>query len=97
MANTLVFWLYQLPNILLAVLMYTLIGRFVMSLFIAKNNQMVLWRTFVQMTDPVLKAVRVMTPAMVPNGLVLILSVIWLYWLRVAMFVLFVVFGPAGG
>lgn len=97
MANTAAFWLYQLPNILLAVLMYTMVGRFVMSLFIGKDNPMVLWRTFVQITDPVLKAVRVITPGIVPNGLVLVLSVIWLYWLRVAIFVLFIVYGPGGG
>ncbi len=97
MANTAAFWLYQLPNTLLAALMYTLIGRFVLSLFIGKDNQMVLWRTFVQLTDPVLRAVRVVTPNIVPNGLVMILAVVWLYWLRVGLFVLFILLArPAG-
>lgn len=32
------FWLYQIPNLALAALMYTLLGRFVLSLFFAHGS-----------------------------------------------------------
>jgi YggT family protein len=98
MSNTVAFWAFQIPNLLLAAAMYTLIGRFVLSLFFGPDNQMVIWKVFQQITDPVLKAVRVVTPQLVPNGLVMILTVVWLFWLRIGLYVVFVLFGisPAG-
>ena len=38
------------------------------------------------MTDPFLKAVRVVTPAIVPNGLLMVFAIAWLMALRMFWF-----------
>ncbi len=46
------FWLFQLPNIAIAAMMYTLIGRFLLSLAYDTDSDRVVWRVFKQITDP---------------------------------------------
>lgn len=87
------FWFYQMPNLALAAMMYTLLGRFVMGLFMAPDSQMVLWRVFCQITDPVLKAVGALTPQIVPPPLVLVFAVVWLLVLRMVLFLTLMTFG----
>jgi hypothetical protein len=38
------------------------------------------------LTDPVLGAVRTLTPAVVPPGLVMVLAIVWVIMLRVFLF-----------
>ena len=52
------FWLYQAPNLALAALMYTLLGRFLLSLVFPDDSEKVIWRTFRQITQPVIEAVQ---------------------------------------
>jgi len=75
-------WLYHGPNLVLAALLYTLIGRYLLSLLFKPDSDKVIWRVFAQVTDPVLGAVRTITPAVVPNGLVMIAAIFWLVILR---------------
>jgi uncharacterized protein YggT (Ycf19 family) len=75
-------WLYHGPNLVLAALLYTLIGRYLLSLLFKPDSDKVVWRVFAQVTDPVLGAVRTITPAVVPNGLVMIAAIFWLVILR---------------
>jgi uncharacterized protein YggT (Ycf19 family) len=80
--NFLAHWHYHVPNLILAALIYTLIGRYILELVFAKRPDVVILKVFRQVTDPVLRVVRVITPAVVPNGLVVVLSIVWLMGLR---------------
>ena len=46
-------WYFHLPNMVLAALIYTLIGRYVLELFFAKKQQATILVVFRQITDPV--------------------------------------------
>lgn len=76
------FWLFQVPNLILAAAMYTLIGRYVLSLFFRRDSDLVIWRVWRQLTDPMLNATRAITPAVVPAGLVMVLAIFWTVLLR---------------
>ncbi len=80
------FWAFHLPNTLLAALIYTLIGRYILSLFFPPDSDKVVWKVFRQITDPVLAATRSVTPAIVPVPLLNLFAVVWLFLLRVALF-----------
>jgi len=82
------FWLFHLPNILLAAMIYTLIGRYILSLFFPPDSDKVIWKVFCQITDPILGAVRVITPAIVPEPLVNVFAVVWLLLARIAFYLL---------
>jgi YggT family protein len=78
-------WYYHVPNLILAALVYTLIGRYVLELafdYFAKGRDAVILKVFRQVTDPVLRLVRIVTPAVVPDGLVIVLAIVWLMGLR---------------
>ncbi len=87
------YWLFTIPNFILAAAMYTLIGRYVLSLLFKPDSDKVIWRVFAQITDPILKFVRSLTPAIVPNGMVMIFSVFWLMLVRIALLIVAVIFG----
>ena len=80
------FWLFQIPNLLLAAIMYTLLGRFLLSLVFAPGSEKVIWRVFVQITDPFVKAARYLTPQLVPLNLVVLFAALWTLLARVALF-----------
>ncbi|MGQ3354253.1 MAG: YggT family protein [Phreatobacter sp.] len=86
-------WLYHGPNLLLAAMLYTLIGRYILSLLFKPDSDKVIWRVFAQITDPVLGAVRTITPAIVPNGLVMIAAIFWLVILRMLWLLIAAMFG----
>lgn len=86
-------WLYHGPNLLLAAMLYTLIGRYILSLLFKPDSDKVIWRVFAQVTDPVLGAVRTITPAIVPNGLVMIAAIFWLVILRMLWLLIAAMFG----
>jgi YggT family protein len=78
-----IFWLFHIPNILLAAALYTLLGRYILSLFFRSESDKVIWRVFRQITDPVLRFVRYFTPAVVPDGFVMVLAIFWMIMLRI--------------
>lgn len=80
------FWVFHLPNLILAALIYTLLGRYILSLFFPPDSDKVIWRVFSQITDPVLNLVRVVTPALVPAPLLNLFAVVWLLLLRFVLF-----------
>lgn len=86
-------WLYHGPNLLLAALLYTLVGRYILSLLFKPDSDKVIWRVFAQVTDPVLRTVRTITPAIVPNGLVMIATIFWLVILRMLWLLIAAMFG----
>lgn len=86
MGGDISFFTFTVPNYILAVLTYTMLGRFVLSLLFANRPDAVIYKAFVQITDPVFKAVRFVTPAMVAPPLVLVLSLFWLTAARIVLF-----------
>lgn len=87
------FWLYNGPNMLLSILLYTLIGRYLLSLIFRPQSELVIWRVFCQVTDPVLHMVRAITPKIVAPGLVMIFAVFWLIILRILWLLVAVMYG----
>ena len=80
------FWYFQIPNLLLAAIMYTLLGRFLLSLFIQPSSDKVIWRVFVQVTDPFVSAARFITPQLVPLPLLVLFTAIWMLLVRIGFF-----------
>jgi hypothetical protein len=94
MSEQLGFWLFTLPNYLLAAAMYTLMGRYLLSLVFKPDSELVIWRVFCQLTDPILYTVRALTPAMVPSGLVMVLAIVWILILRLMLLVIILQAAP---
>ena len=80
-------WYFHLPNYLLAAVMYSFLGRFILSLFLPPDSRNYIFRAFVWITDPILFPVRLVTPAIVPHMLVLIFGALWTLVLRFALLV----------
>jgi YggT family protein len=78
-------WYYHMPNLILAALIWLLIGRLVLSLLLGRGNAVV--RLLEAVTGPVLEAVGAITPRLVPTGLVVVFAIAWLLAARVALFV----------
>ncbi|MCZ8100933.1 MAG: hypothetical protein O9972_23860 [Burkholderiales bacterium] len=87
------FWLYQVPNLALAALMYTLLGRFVLSLFFPPDSEKVIWKTFSQITWPAIAAVKLVTPIVVHERVVVLLAFTWVLFIRMVIFVGFAAMG----
>lgn len=79
-------WYFHLPNLILAALIYSLIGRYVLELLFAKKPDAVIVKVFRQITSPVVRLVRFITPAIVPNGLVIVFAIVWLMVLRMFLY-----------
>ena len=77
------YWYYHIPNYVLAAAMYTLLGRFGLSFFVPPDWENYIWRGFLKMTDPIVAAVRFITPLAVPELLLLPIGWLWLLMIRV--------------
>ena len=80
------FWYYFIPNLILAAIMYTLLGRFLLSLVFRPDSDRVIWRVFTQITNPVVNAVGVITPRIVPLHLLVLFAALWVLLARIALF-----------
>lgn len=87
------FWLYQAPNLALAALMYTLLGRFLLSIVFPPDSEKVIWKTFRQITQPAIEAVRIVTPAAVHERIIVLLAFVWLLFIRMLLFIGFAAAG----
>ncbi|MCC6888174.1 MAG: hypothetical protein IT536_06530 [Hyphomicrobiales bacterium] len=88
-------WYYHLPNFVLAALMYTLLGRALLGLIVQPDDSNYIWRAFCRLTDPVVKAVALVTPKAAAPVVVWLFGVVWLFWLRVFMLATFLALGVA--
>lgn len=79
------YWYFHLPNYLLAVLLYTLLGRFVLGLMVPPDSSNYIWRFFRRLTDPVLAATGFITPRFIGPFLLPLVGVFWLTVLRIAL------------
>lgn len=91
------YWYFHIPNYLLAVLIYTMLARVVLGLFVPAAWDNYIWRAFQRLTDPVLASCRFITPRSVPMLLLVVFSVIWLMLARIGFFVAMDEFGLAPG
>lgn len=92
-------WWFHLPNFILSVLLYTVLGRFVLAFMVDANSKNYIWRAFVRITDPVVKAVAFVTPRAVPHMAVLLFAAVWLLAARVGLLIFFFAIGlpPTAG
>jgi len=81
-------WYFQIPNYIVAVLMYSMIGRFILSFLFLPDSRNYIFRAFVRLTNPVVAVVRAITPLAVPPRIVLLFSVLWLLVLRFVLLAL---------
>lgn len=91
-------WWFHVPNLIMAALIYTVIGRYLLEL-VFNGKDVVILKVFRSVTDPVVKLARLITPAIVPNGLVIVFSIFWLMALRMFWFLTAVAAGmqPTSG
>ena len=87
------YWYFHVPNYLLAILIYTMLGRFLLSLILPPNSPNYIYRWFRRWTDWALAPVAVITPRAVSP---LLLPPIAAFWLVIARLVFFVVMFQAG-
>jgi uncharacterized protein YggT (Ycf19 family) len=81
------YWYFHIPNFILAAIMYTMIGRLLLSFFVADDWDNYIWRAFKRITDPAVRIVRGITPAVLPLQVVLVFAVLWLMAIRVTYLV----------
>ena len=89
----LTFWYFHLPNYVLAVLMYTLLGRVLLGLVVGSESENYIWRFFCRITDPVVALVSLVTPKAAIPAVVWLFGVVWLFWLRIGLLYLFLILG----
>lgn len=87
------YWYFHLPNFILAALMYTLLGRALLGLFLDADSPNYIWRFFCRVTDPFVALVAVVTPKAAAPVIIWLFGVVWLFWLRVGLLYLFVSLG----
>jgi YggT family protein len=87
------FWYFHIPNYLAALVMYTLVGRFVLSFVYPPDASNYIWRGFRMLTDWAVAATRFITPAYV---LPVFLPLIGAFWLFVLRHVYYVALANAG-
>lgn len=79
-------WYFHIPNLAMSALVYTLIGRYLLELLLAKKQDAVILKVFRSVTAPVVGAVRAITPAIAPDGLIVVFAIAWLMALRMFWF-----------
>ena len=84
---------FQLPNFILAALMYTLLGRVLLGMIVDPDSENYIWRFFCRLTDPMAAVVALVTPKAAPPVVIWLFGVVWLFWLRVGLLNLFLLMG----
>jgi YggT family protein len=83
-ASLATYWYFHLPNFILAALMYTMLGRFLLGLMVDADSPNYIWRFFCRITDPVVAVFAAATPKAVPPAILWLFGFVWLFWIRVA-------------
>ena len=77
------YWYFHVPSLLLAALIYLLLGRIVLTPMLRAENPVM--RVLAAVTNPVAKAVGAITPRVVPSVLVLVFAIMWLLSARILL------------
>ena len=94
-SSLITYWYFHLPNFVLAVLMYTMLARAVLGLMVSPDSPNYIWRFFCQITDPFVRVVAAVTPKACPPVIIWLFAVVWLFWLRLILFIVFNLLGLA--
>ncbi len=78
------YWYFHIPNYAIAVLIYTMFGRFLLGLFVPLDSTNFIMRFFRRLTDPAIAVIGPITPGFMPMFLVPLYAAFWLYVLRLA-------------
>lgn len=89
----LAYWYFHLPNFILAAAMYTVLGRVLLGLIVQPDSSNYIWRAFCRITDPFIWLVSELTPRATAPVVIWLFCFVWLFWLRVLLLNLFLVFG----
>jgi hypothetical protein len=89
------YWYFHLPNFVLAALMYTMLGRVLLGLMVDADSPNYIWRFFCRVTDPLVAAVALVTPKITAPVLLWLFAFVWLFWLRVALHYMLLLFDLA--
>jgi hypothetical protein len=76
-------WYFHAPSLLLAAMIYLLIGRLVLMPMLGATNP--LMRVLAAVTNPVVKTVGAITPRVVPAALVVVFAIMWLLSARILL------------
>lgn len=79
------YWYYHLPNFVLAALMYTMLGRFLLGLVVDPDSPNYIWRFFCRLTDPVVGVIAMVTPKVTVPAVLWLFGFVWMFWLRVTL------------
>ncbi len=78
------YWYFYVPDYLLAALLYTLLGRFVLGFFVAQDSHNPVWRTALAVTDWIVGWVRTITPLLIGMPFLLLAAAFWVFAARAA-------------
>ena len=81
----LTYWYYFVPDYVLAVVMYTVLGRVALSLFLEPDSPNYIWRFFCRITDPAIAVFAHVTPKATAQIVLWGFTFVWLFWLRFAL------------
>jgi len=81
----LTYWYYYVPDYVLAAIMYTVLGRVVLSLFLEPDSTNYIWRFFGRVTDPAIALVAQLTPKAVAPVVIWLFTFVWLFWIRLGL------------
>ena len=84
-ASIATYWYYHLPNFVLAALMYTMLGRFLLGLMVDADSPNYIWRFFCRFTDPVIGVIAIVTPKVTAPAVLWLFGFVWMFWLRVVL------------
>lgn len=83
MSSFLANWYLHIPSLLLAAIIYLLIGRLVLSFLLSEGG--LVMRALAAITNPVVATVGAITPRVVSPAAVIVCAVAWLCAARVAV------------
>lgn len=89
------YWYFHLTNYALAVLMYTMLGRFALSVILKPDSPNYIYRWFLRLTEPVVRAIRFVTPSYVHDKFVPLCGFFWMGAARFAFYVVMFMVGLA--
>ena len=78
-------WFVEASSLVLAVLSYVLMVRLLLDLTFGALGNIVVLRALRWLTDPVVRAVGVITPRVVPRALVTGCAVLWIFAVRITL------------
>ena len=89
----LTYWYYTIPNFALAAIMYSIMGRVLLSFFFDSDSKNYIMRFFVRVTDPVINFFGAVTPRATAPIVLWLFAFVWLFWVRVAMLYAYLLLG----